>query len=87
MADPIRLSDHDPQGDAGRRGVEAMLEEALADLRTGRTPAVARAVLVLGWVKDRQLHVRPYAAGVDILSAAGLLDIGKMELYTAGDSE
>lgn len=85
MPEPIHLADHDPSGDAARRGVRAMLQRALADLDAGAAPAAARAVLVLGWLDSGGgLHVRPYAAGVDLISAVGLLDLGQMELYTGG---
>lgn len=80
-----QMIDHDPASDAGRRGVEQMLLDALADLRNGAVPSCGRAVLILGWINEGTVMVRPYAAGVDLISAVGLLDLGQMELYTGGE--
>lgn len=81
MTEPVSLYAVDPSCDAGRRSAVQMLESVLAQLRATPQTGALRAVLVLGWVDGSGLLVQPYAAGVDLISAAGLLELGKLELY------
>ncbi|MEJ1402558.1 MAG: hypothetical protein RPU61_03445 [Candidatus Sedimenticola sp. (ex Thyasira tokunagai)] len=68
---------YDVNKDARQQSVEKMLEAALASVR--EQPA-HKAVLVVIDVDKQGQRIRPFAAGVDMLDALGVLEMGKMEL-------
>jgi hypothetical protein len=72
-----------PDGDDCRRvQVEALLEQALADVRAH--PA-HRAVLILQRLDGKVQYVTPWVAGAGLTEALGLIELCKADLLLPAD--
>jgi hypothetical protein len=75
MSEPVTL--YEASGDCRHLPAAHVLRDALAECEA-EPPRYA--IVVLGYVEQGGLSLATYSSGVDVVSAAGLLELAKAEI-------